>query len=63
MVKKEKKVARTEGAVSLSDLVKDPREARALLRAKKIEKPACGRWEWTGDEVEAIKKVLKPLLK
>lgn len=61
-VKKER-APRPDGLIALQDICEElkmePKEARVILRAKKVEKPAHGRWEWPQDEVESIKKVIK----
>jgi hypothetical protein len=35
----------------------DPKDARMILRKKKVEKPG-GRWEWAKDEAEKVKAIL-----
>jgi hypothetical protein len=50
-----------DGLISIgqiaTELRLDPREARAILRKKNIEKPTAG-WAWSEEEVLAIKKLL-----
>ena len=45
-------------ATIAQDIGLDPREARAALRALKIEKPDAG-WAWPSDEAEKIKEQLR----
>ncbi len=45
-------------AIIAQDISLDPREARAALRALKIEKPDAG-WAWPSDEAEKIKEQLR----
>lgn len=60
-VKKER-APRPDGLIALQDICVElkiePKDARTVLRSKKIEKPAHGRWEWPQEEVAAIKKVI-----
>lgn len=60
---KKKHVERPTGLIALQDICEelkiDPRDARAILRKKKIDKPEHGRWEWSKDEVDKIKRILK----
>lgn len=57
---KKEKVSR-DGLITIQqiagELKLEPSEARAILRKKKIEKPAAG-WAWSKDDAEAIKKTL-----
>ena len=52
----------TPGGIPLKKLCAlveiDPKDARAILRKGKIEKPG-GRWEWTSERAEEIKKLLQ----
>lgn len=51
-----------EGLVSIaeiaSELKMEARDARAILRQLKIEKPECGSWAWSKKEVDEIKTLL-----
>jgi hypothetical protein len=54
---------RPDGLVSIADIATElniePRDARKLLRAKNIEKPAHGAWAWPKNAVDGIKKLLR----
>ena len=54
---------RPDGLVSIGDIAEElglePRDARKLLREKKIEKPAHGAWAWPKNAVDGIKKLLR----
>ena len=46
--------------ISLDQLTKDPKAARNILRKANYPKPTSGKWLFTAEEAEAVKKVLKP---
>lgn len=51
-----------EGLISIAEIAAslkmEPRDARAALRAAKVEKPVVG-WAWSKSEVDTIKKILQ----
>lgn len=54
---------RPDGLIQIGDIAQElnmePRDARKILRAKNVEKPAHGAWAWPSDMVDKIKKILK----